>query len=209
MRGPTSFFEDEAYCRGYEAVAGLDEAGRGPLAGPVVAAAVILPRRVRIRGLDDSKLLAPSVRVRLFRDIARRAVGLSIGVASEREIDAITIAAATRLAMTRALRGLTDQPDFLLLDALTLPGARFPQRPVIKGDGLSISIAAASILAKVARDKLMHEYHRRYPCYNFSSHKGYATAEHLRLLALHGPCPAHRRTFQPVSLSESEDEWDE
>lgn len=196
--GPTEEFEVEARCRGYRHIAGLDEAGRGPLAGPVVAAAVVLPRRCSLLGLNDSKQVGESDRVRLFAEIVRRATGVGIGAATEAEIDRLNILQATRLAMRRALQALPLQPDFLLLDAITLSGLSVPQRSIIKGDGLSSSIAAASIIAKVTRDRLMVEYHRWYPQYNFAEHKGYGTPEHLRLLREHGPCAIHRRSFAPV-----------
>jgi len=170
--GPTEEFEVEARCRGYRHIAGLDEAGRGPLAGPVVAAAVLLPRGCRLPGLNDSKQVGESDRVRLFAEIVRRATGVGIGAATEAEIDRLNILQATRLAMRRALQALPLQPDFLLLDAVTLSGLSVPQRSIIKGDGLSCSIAAASIIAKVTRDRLMVEYHRWYPQYNFAEHKG-------------------------------------
>ncbi len=188
----------EARSRGYRHIAGLDEAGRGPLAGPVVAAAVLLPRRCRLPGLNDSKQIGESDRGRLFAEILRRAVGVGIGAATEAEIDRLNILQASRLAMRRALMALPLQPDFLLLDAVTLSGISIPQRAIIKGDGLSSSIAAASIVAKVTRDRLMVEYHRWYPQYNFAAHKGYGTPEHLRLLREHGPCAIHRRSFAPV-----------
>ena len=196
--GPTEEFEVEARCCGYRRIAGLDEAGRGPLAGPVVAAAVVLPRRCRLAGLDDSKQVGEPDRVRLFAEILRRALGIGIGSASGTEIDRLNILEATRLAMRRAVEALPLPPDFLLLDAVTIPGLSVPQRPIIKGDGLSWSIAAASIIAKVTRDRLMVEYHRWYPQYNFAEHKGYSTPEHLRLLRQYGPCAIHRCTFAPV-----------
>lgn len=206
---PTDFFETEARWRGYRRVAGLDEAGRGPLAGPVVAAAVVLPRRCALEGLNDSKLVPEPDRERLFEAILDRALGVGIGLASEREIDTLNILEATKLAMSRAVQALAPLPDFLLIDALFLPSVSLPQRPVIKGDGLSMSIAAASIMAKVTRDRLMRDYHRRYPQYNFHSHKGYCTPEHLRLLQEYGPCEIHRRHFRPVVQTELEDllEW--
>lgn len=179
-------------------MAGLDEAGRGPLAGPVVASAVILPRRCDCQGLNDSKQLTAAERERLYDEIRPRAVGIGIGVASEREIDAINILEATRLAMARAIQALPIEPDYLLLDAIELPAIHLPQRSIIKGDALSLSIAAASVIAKVTRDRLMDDYHRRYPQYNFQAHKGYGTAEHLKRLAEHGPCAIHRRSFRPV-----------
>ncbi|HNV26122.1 MAG TPA: ribonuclease HII [Nitrospira sp.] len=195
----------EARSRGYRHIAGLDEAGRGPLAGPVVAAAVLLPRRCRLPGLNDSKQIVESDRVRLFAEIVRRATGIGIGAATEAEIDRLNILQASLLAMRRALMALPVQPDFLLLDAVTLSGLSIPQRPIIKGDGLSFSIAAASIVAKVTRDRLMVEYHRWYPQYNFAEHKGYGTPEHLRLLREHGPCAIHRRSFAPVQRFFAED----
>ncbi len=196
--GPTDHFETEARRCGYRWVAGLDEAGRGPLAGPVVAAAVILPARVRVAGLDDSKQLTESERDALYEVIQRRALAIGIGSASEREIDTLNILEATRLAMRRAVEAIAPSPDFLLTDAVRVPCPGIPQRPIINGDGLSVSIAAASIIAKVTRDRLMVEFHRAYPQYNFLAHKGYGTEEHLRRLAEHGPCAIHRRSFRPV-----------
>jgi len=197
--GPTDEFELEARRCGYRRIAGLDEAGRGPLAGPVIAAAVILPTRCRLSGVDDSKQLSEAERDRLYDLIVGRAVAIGVGSASEQEIDRSNILEATRLAMHRAVAGLSSSPDFLLLDAITLPGSQLPFRSIIKGDALSLSIAAASIVAKVTRDRLMADYHRRYPEYNFLSHKGYGTAEHLLRLSEHGPSPIHRRTFAPVA----------
>ena len=179
-------------------IAGLDEAGRGPLAGPVVAAAVILPRRCSFQGLQDSKLLTESQRQHLYDDIAARAIGWSIGLATEKEIDTLNIFEATRMAFFRALKGLSPQPDFLLLDTMRLSQVPIPQRPIVKGDRLSVSIAAASVIAKVSRDRLMLEYHDRYPQYQFHIHKGYPTPQHLKLLSHFGPCEGHRQTFKPV-----------
>ena len=197
--GPTDEFELEARRRGYRRIAGLDEAGRGPLAGPVVASAVVLPSRCRLIGCDDSKLLTEPEREQLYVAITRRAVGIGIGSATEDEIDRLNILEATRLAMQRALAGLKPQPDCLLIDAISLPLCPIPIRSIIKGDALCMSVAAASIVAKVTRDRLMAEYHRRYPHYNFLSHKGYGTEEHLQELAAHGPCQIHRRTYAPVA----------
>ncbi len=196
--GPTGEFELEALRRGYRWVAGLDEAGRGPLAGPVVAAAVMLPRQCRLPGLNDSKRLSESDRERLYQEVLKKASGVGVGMASAQEIDCMNILEATRLAMGRALTALAPPPDLLLIDALTLPSVRLPQRPIVKGDSLSASIAAASIIAKVYRDRLMTDSHRTYPQYNFKAHKGYPTTEHLHLLKRYGPCPIHRRTFRPV-----------
>ena len=197
--GPGEEFEVEARRRGFRFVAGLDEAGRGPLAGPVVAAAVILPRGCRLIGLNDSKQVTPSDRERLYEEIQSHAIGVGIGEASAAEIDTINILQATRLAMNRALTLLLPQPDCLLLDAVGLPSISIPQRPVIKGDRLSISIAAASIIAKVHRDRLMCEYHETFPQYEFLEHKGYGTARHLALLEEFGPCSIHRKSFRPLS----------
>jgi ribonuclease HII len=198
--GPTDLFEVEARRCGYRYVAGLDEAGRGPLAGPVVAAAVILPRCCRLPGLNDSKQLSEVERNRLYGLIKTKACMIGVGAASEQEIDGINILEATRLAMQRAIAAMSLVPDFLLLDALTIPFVPIPQRAIITGDCLSQSIAAASVIAKVTRDRMMVDYHREYPEYNFLSHKGYSTPEHLRLLKRYGPCAIHRRTFWPVVI---------
>ena len=196
--GPADEFEQEARRCGYRRIAGIDEAGRGPLAGPVVAAAVILPAHVRLAGVDDSKQLSEAERERLYPAILAKSVSVGIGLADAYEIDALNILEATRLAMRRAIENLAPPPDYLLIDAVTLPAVRIPLRPIIKGDALSLSIAAASIIAKVTRDHLMAAYHETFPQYNFLSHKGYGTAEHLRMLTRFGPCAIHRRTFAPV-----------
>jgi len=198
--GPTDDFELEARRRGCRRIAGLDEAGRGPLAGPVVAAAVILPSRCRLVGVNDSKQVPESERTRLYEVIVRRACGIGVGIATEREIDHLNILEATRLAMRRAVSLLTPPADCLLIDAVSLPDVGIPSRSIIKGDTLSLSIAAASIVAKVTRDRMMADYHWAYPDYNFLSHKGYGTEEHLQRLAQYGPCAIHRRTFAPVTL---------
>lgn len=196
--GPTEEFEQEARRCGYRRIAGVDEAGRGPLAGPVVAAAVILPGRCRLAGIDDSKQLSACERERLYAAILERAVGVGVGSAAPQEIDQVNILEATRLAMGRAVAAISPAPDFLLIDAVSLPHLDLPVRSIIKGDALSLSIAAASIVAKVTRDRLMAEYHQLYPHYNFLSHKGYGTEEHLACLSRYGPCPIHRLTFAPV-----------
>jgi ribonuclease HII len=196
--GPTEEFERAARLCGYRRIAGIDEAGRGPLAGPVVAAAVVLPIRCRLSGIDDSKQLSEVERDRLYAAILEHAVGMGIGSADVGEIDRLNILEATRLAMRRAIDQLAPPPDYLLIDAVTLPGIGISVRPIIKGDSLSLSIAAASIIAKVTRDRLMAEYHDMFPEYDFLSHKGYGTRGHLQRLARHGPCSIHRRTFTPV-----------
>jgi ribonuclease HII len=201
--GPTDEFERTARLCGYRRIAGIDEVGRGPLAGPVVAAAVILPVRSRLVGVNDSKQLSERERERLYIAICEQAVGTGIGSADVAEIDQLNILEATRLAMRRALEQLVPPPDYVLIDAVSLPGVSIPVRPIIKGDSLSISIAAASIVAKVTRDRLMARYHDTYPEYGFLSHKGYGTAEHLERLAQHGPCAIHRQSFAPVKLTMS------
>ena len=197
--GPTEEFEQEARRCGYRRIAGVDEAGRGPLAGPVVAAAVILPVRCRLIGVDDSKQLSASERDRLYAAIMDRAVCVGVGSSTAEEIDRVNILEATKLAMRRAIGELSPPSDYVLIDAVSLTGVAMPVRPIIKGDALSLSIAAASIVAKVTRDRLMARFHQIYPQYNFLSHKGYGTEEHLARLAEYGPSPIHRRTFAPVS----------
>jgi ribonuclease HII len=193
------FFERSARSSGYRRIAGLDEAGRGPLAGPVVAAVVVLPDHLLIPGLTDSKQVAEQDRNRLFEIIRIQAVSYGIGIVDEQTIDVLNILQATILAMKQALQALDPQPDYLLLDAITLPRVPLPQKPLIKGDSRSHSIAAASILAKVTRDRIMLKLHEKYPHYNFQKHKGYGTKEHLALLREHGPCDAHRKSFGPVA----------
>ncbi|MDA8337282.1 MAG: ribonuclease HII [Peptococcaceae bacterium] len=179
-------------------VAGVDEAGRGPLAGPVVAAAVILPRGCCPVGLDDSKKVPASRRESLAALIPRVAVAWAIGVSPVEEIDRDNIHQAGFAAMRRAIASLTVAPGHLLVDGYRIPGALLAQTAILQGDGQCAAIAAASILAKVARDRMMREYHRLFPQYGFDRHKGYGTAEHLRALAAYGPCPWHRRSFAPV-----------
>ena len=191
-------FERALAKRGFGAVAGLDEAGRGSLFGPVVAAAVILSPDARLRGVRDSKELVPSIREGLSCEIKARAVAWAVGEASAAEIDRINIYQASRLAMKRAVQGLGVSPDFLLVDALTLDLPQ-PQRALIKGDARSRTIAAASIVAKVYRDACMREWDELYPQYGLARDKGYGTREHLAALAEFGPTAHHRFTFEPVS----------
>lgn len=193
------FFERTARASGFRCIAGLDEAGRGPLAGAVVAAAVVLPDGLLIPGLTDSKQVPEHERELLFEVIRSRAICYGIGIVDERTIEAVNILQATIIAMERALQALSPSPDYLLLDALTLPRVPLPQKPLIKGDCRSHSIAAASILAKVTRDRLMVKLHEQFPLYHFQKHKGYGTKEHLALIREHGPCEAHRKTFQPIA----------
>ncbi len=192
-------FERNARKAGYTRIAGLDEAGRGPLAGPVVAAAVMLPDGLLIPGLADSKQVPEKERDKLFDVIRERAICFGIGVANEKTIDQVNILQATIIAMEQALRSLAPSPDYLLIDALTLPRISLPQQGLVKGDCRSHSIAAASILAKVTRDRMMIELHERYPQYNFKRHKGYGTREHVERIRKYGPCEAHRKTFRPVA----------
>ena len=184
-------------------VCGVDEAGRGPLAGPVVAAAVVLDRRRPIEGLRDSKLLTELQRVRLAAEIRRNAKAFAVGFATHQEIDGINILQASLLAMERAVLRLKLLPEHVRVDGRQIPAFRdharlYRAEPIIDGDNLVPEISAASILAKVCRDRLMKRLHRRYPQYGFDQNKGYATAEHLRALAAFGPCAIHRATFAPV-----------
>jgi ribonuclease HII len=179
-------------------VAGVDEAGRGPLAGPVVAAAVILDELQPIRGLGDSKVLAPRTRERLFDEIRARALACSIAAASVEEIDRLNILEATMLAMRRAVEGLRLRPARVLVDGNRLPRLSITAEAIVKGDALVAAISAASILAKVHRDRLCLELHAQHPQYGFDAHKGYPTPEHLDALRRHGPCPQHRHSFAPV-----------
>jgi ribonuclease HII len=187
-------------------VAGIDEAGRGPLAGPVVAAAVILRPRRPIEGVADSKALSAQERSRLSILIRRDALCFGIGWADQSEIDALNILQATFLAMRRALLAMFLVPDHVLIDGNRLPnlhglGKTLTARAIIGGDAIEPAISAASILAKTARDSFMNHMDTVYPAYSFATHKGYATADHQRLLTLHGPCPLHRRSFEPVRLA--------
>ena len=191
-------YERAAWRSGLKQVAGVDEAGRGPLAGPVVAAAVILDADRRIKGLDDSKRLTPARREYLFEQILERARAVSTGIVDSQTIDRVNILEATRRAMYEALGKLRLRPDLVLIDALPLPALACPQKPLVRGDSRSASIAAASIVAKVTRDRLMLEADARFPGYGFGRHKGYPTPEHRAAIEKHGPCPIHRRTFHGV-----------
>ena len=191
-------FEHQARARGFSAVAGIDEAGRGPLAGPVVAAAVILPESFVLDGLNDSKKLSEKKREELFPQIRRQARAYGIGLASAAEIDELNILQATLLAMRRAVSKLKERADYLLIDGITPLPVDTPQQTLKKGDSRSLSIAAASILAKVARDRIMLSLDRQYPGYGFAGHKGYGTAAHLQAIAQLGPALPHRRTFGGV-----------
>jgi len=195
---PSFRYENEAAGSGARRVAGIDEAGRGPLAGPVVAAAVILQPMGDLPGLNDSKLLTAAARERLFRQIHECALAVAVSVVSPDTIDRINILQATRMAMTEAVANLTLSPDYLLIDGPIALDLDIPQRAIIKGDRLSLSVASASIIAKVTRDRIMRELHKQFPLYGFDRHKGYGTRAHLEAIKSHGPCPAHRKCFKGV-----------
>lgn len=185
---------------GFRRIAGLDEVGRGSLAGPVVAAAVVLPARPRIRGLRDSKVLTRGRREALYEQIVARADAIGVGCIEVETIDRINILEATRLAMREALMHLPEPPDHLLIDALTIREAAYPQRAIIDGDAISASIAAASIVAKVTRDRICDEMEARFPGYGFGRNKGYGTRRHYAALVREGPCEWHRRSFAPIRM---------
>jgi len=191
-------FEREAQSSGYTAIAGVDEAGRGPLAGPVVAAAVIFSDPPADSAIDDSKKLSPGRREALAAEIFSTAEAVGVGLVWPEEIDRLNIHAGSLLAMRRAVEDLSVRPDFLLIDGIFEIPSPIPQRAIKSGDSLSVSIAAASIIAKTTRDRLMAGYHERWPCYGFDAHKGYPTKAHREALKAHGPCPIHRRTFRGV-----------
>lgn len=191
-------FENILYEQGIERIAGVDEAGRGCLAGPVVAAAVVLPKDLRIEGLKDSKLLTEKRRERLFVTINEEAIGVSTGIVDSREIDRTDILKASLLAMRQAVDGLSTAPEFLLIDGRDLIDHHIPQRALIKGDGVSTSIAAASIIAKVTRDRMMCDLEPLYHPFKFSVHKGYGTRLHMEEIRKHGPTAIHRMTFRGV-----------
>lgn len=188
---------------GCSLICGVDEAGRGPLAGPVAAGAVILPKDCTILYLNDSKKLSEKRREELFWEIREKAVSYSVGIVGPERIDEINILQATYEAMRQAVSGLGVVPDLLLNDAVTIPELAIPQVPIIKGDAKSVSIAAASILAKVTRDHRMEEYDRQFPQYGFAKHKGYGTAAHVAAIREFGPCPIHRRSFLKNILGEN------
>lgn len=193
---PDYSYEAEARAAGYRSICGVDEAGRGPLAGPVCAAAVILPDGAELPGLNDSKKLSEKKREALFPQITELAVAYCVAYATVEEIEQYNILNATFLAMCRAVEGLQIPADFALIDGNRSPtGLSVPCRTVVKGDGLSMSIAAASVLAKVSRDRVMLELDREYPQYEFAKHKGYGTAAHMDLIRKYGPSPCHRPSF--------------
>ena len=192
-------FETKANHEGFKNIAGIDEAGRGPLAGPVVAAAVIFPSQVNIPGLNDSKKLSTKKREELFPKIQEISVFYGVAVVDQKVIDKINILQAARLAMKQAVETLKITPGLLLIDGNQKIDSTLNQWTIVKGDSRSLSIAAASVLAKVTRDRIMDDYHKLYPKYEFNRHKGYGTKLHRNLIQEHGPCPIHRNTFKGVS----------
>lgn len=193
---PAIFQHDENIRLKTPIIAGIDEAGRGPLAGPVVAAAVILPSGLVIKGLRDSKQTSENERNRLFWEITSSALNIGVGIINADTIDKINILNSTKYAMSAAVRDLKLKPDILMIDAVKLPDIGIAQESIIRGESISASIAAASIVAKVVRDDIMSDYHEKYPMYEFRQHKGYCTRKHVELLRLHGPCSIHRRSFK-------------
>ena len=194
------WYEFRARRQGYHHIAGIDEAGRGPLAGPVVAAAVILPPGYQHTQINDSKKLSPKKREMLYEVIRKDAVSIGVGVSEVRVIDAINILQATILAMKEAVLDFSVEPDYLLIDGINRIDLHLPQETIVRGDQKSISIAAASIIAKVSRDRLMDMYHRQFPMYNFIRNKGYGTQEHLKAISEYGLCKLHRRSFHVAGI---------
>ena len=195
---PDNKYELEARKAGIKLIAGIDEAGRGPLAGPVVAAAVILDIDANIEGINDSKLLSSKQREKLFSKIHQNALSIGLSIVEPETIDRINILQATRLAMTKAVTNLTLKPGLLLIDGPITLDLNTRQIPIIKGDKLSVSISAASIIAKVTRDDIMKSFHKMYPEYGFYKNKGYGTKEHITALKKHGPCKIHRKSFAGI-----------
>lgn len=191
-------YENEARRNGYKCVAGIDEAGRGPLAGPVVAASVILPDDLSVSGIFDSKKISPKKRETLFDEIHRHAVAVGVGIVEPADIDRINILQASLLAMAVSVQNLKSKPDFLMIDGTFPISIELPQKTIPKGDSLSISIAAASIVAKVTRDRMMEQYAKIYPAFDFAKHKGYPTKAHKEAIREHGVCPIHRKSFRGV-----------
>lgn len=192
-------YEEKLTDEGYEWICGVDEAGRGPLAGPLVVAACILPSYLRIPGINDSKQLSSKKREALYKQIVKSAIAYKIVFISEEEVDSLNIYQATKKGMLEAIEGLKQKPDYILIDAMPLNELKEPHLSLVHGDAKSASIAAASILAKVTRDEYMEKMDVKYPNYGFKRHKGYGTKAHFEALEKYGPCPIHRKTFAPVS----------
>jgi ribonuclease HII len=201
-------FERDAYRSGYRLIAGVDEVGRGPLAGPVVAAAVVFPPNYKNPEINDSKLLSPRKRLRLHEIIRQDALTLGLGVIDAVIIDKINILKASLMAMKEALLELLPAPDFLLIDGNHPLDFPLPQKTIIKGDSRSVSVAAASIIAKVTRDRIMEIYHRQFPHYNFLKNKGYGTEEHRAAIKIYGPCKLHRRSFNMGGSTVTSENYD-
>ena len=188
--------EQEIYDQGKEYICGIDEAGRGPLAGPVVVASVIMPKDSMIEGVNDSKKVSEKKREKLYDQIIEEAISYSVGIVDQKEIDRVNILNATKAGLTESIKGLKTKPDIILVDALTgIDTCGIPYMPIIKGDAKCYSIAAASIIAKVTRDRIMRQWHEVYPEYNFIQHKGYGTAAHIAAIKEYGLCPLHRLSF--------------
>ena len=190
--------ERELWATGLTRIAGVDEVGVGPLAGPVVAAAVILPKGTRIRGIDDSKVVPAPRREELAATIGERALGIGVGIVDVEDVDRLNVYRAALEAMRRAVLALPESPEHVVVDARQIPGLTMPQTALIDGDARCYSVAAASIVAKVTRDRLMRDLDARYPQYGFRENMGYGTPRHLAAIGRHGPCPVHRRSFAPV-----------
>jgi len=202
--GDLLIYERKLWKEGWELIAGVDEVGRGPLAGPVVAACVIFPKNFFLPGVDDSKKLTKIKREELFDQIMNEAMDVGIGIVWEKSIDRLNILNASFKAMSKALKKLKTFPQFVLVDGnLKIPNLPFPQMPIVKGDAKSMSIASASIVAKVTRDKIMLKYHKKYPQFCFAQNKGYSTKSHLEALKTFGPCDIHRRSFKIIQLLET------
>jgi len=188
--------EEDIYSQGTEYICGIDEAGRGPLAGPVVVASVIMPKDSMIEGVNDSKKISEKKRERLYDEIIENAISYSVGIVDQKEIDRVNILNATKAGLTECIKGLKVKPEIILVDALTgIDTCGIPYHSIVKGDAKSYSIAAASIIAKVTRDRIMRQWHDVYPEYNFIQHKGYGTAAHIAAIKEHGLCPLHRLSF--------------
>lgn len=192
-------YEKQAWADGFESVVGVDEVGLGPLAGPVVAAAVLLPKKFNAKGVGDSKAMTAGAREKMFARITSDAICFGIGIIDREVIDEINVLRAAQAAMRAALNEMGVAFDFILVDGRPVPDLCAKSRAIVKGDSLSVSIGAASIIAKVTRDRIMVDLDGQYPEYGFASHKGYCTAEHISALNEYGPCPCHRRSFSPVS----------
>lgn len=198
-------YENELYDKGVNYIAGVDEVGRGPLIGPVVTACVILPRGFKCEGLTDSKKLTEKKRVEYYDYIMEHALSVSVGMMSEKVIDEVNIYEATKLAMYQAISNSKIKPEYVLIDAMKLEDLEMPSISIIKGDAKSISIAAASVIAKVTRDRMMIELDKKYPMYGFKKHKGYPTKQHVQAIEKYGILESHRKTFKPVSLYVKQD----